>query len=74
MRLRSALDGINAFLLYRAVEAELDLKRLEGRAVSENVYAALNSVRELFMDHEGDIPDDEIILRWAEPWKRKGPQ
>ena len=67
--LRSAIDGINAFLLYRAVEAELDLRRLEGRAVSQNVYSALDSVRKLFSDHGGDIPDDDVILKWAAPWK-----
>ena len=72
VRFRSVLDGFNAFLLYRAVEAELDLKKLEGRAVQEDVYAALDSVRELFVEFKGDIPDEEILLRWAQPWKRKG--
>ena len=62
---RSAMDGINAFLLFRAVEAELDLRRLESRAAEEEVLHALNTVRELYIKHEGVVPDEVAMEKWA---------
>ena len=36
-RWQSALDGISAYLLYRALEAELDMRKLEERAGEDDV-------------------------------------
>jgi len=62
---QSALDGVNAYLLYRAVEAELDLRRLESRASKENVQDALISVRDLYTQYGGAVPEDEVVEAWA---------
>lgn len=66
---RSVLDGVNAYLLYRAVHAELDLKRLETRSNSESVDTALVSVENLYAKYRGTVPDREEMEAWA----RKGP-
>jgi hypothetical protein len=61
----SALDGVNAYLLYRAVEAELDLRRLEDRAAGENVHDALASVKDLYTRYGGVVPEDDVVEAWA---------
>jgi len=66
---RSALDGVNAYLLYRAVQAELDLKRLKNRSNSEGVDTALISVEDQYAKYRGMVPDREEMEAWA----RKGP-
>ena len=66
----SALDGVNAYLLYRAVEAELDLRRLEDRAASENVHDALASVKDLYTRYGGTVPEDEVVETWAKRGSR----
>lgn len=62
---KSSLDGVNAYLLYRAVEAELDLRRLGDRAAGEDVYVALESVKELYQQYGGTVPEDEVVETWA---------
>ena len=62
---RSGMDGVIAFLLYRALDAELDIRKLESRASGENVYAALLSVRNLYVSSGGSVPQDKIVQEWA---------
>ena len=63
---RSAIDGINAFLVYRAAEADLDLERLKRRSNRENVQAALKAVKELYANYQGTVPDVNVMEAWAE--------
>lgn len=65
----SAIDGVNAYLLYRAVHDELDIKRLKNRSNNEGVDTALVSVQALNVKYRGTVPDGEKMETWA----RKGP-
>lgn len=61
----SGLDGVNAFLLYRALADQLDRKRLKKNCLEAEVSGALAAVRALFRRHGGEIPDGEVMRKWA---------
>ncbi|MGD8353776.1 MAG: hypothetical protein PVJ01_06380 [Pseudomonadota bacterium] len=65
VRWKSPMDGISAYLLYRALEAELDMRKLENRAAGEEVHTDLLSVREFFVTNGGNVPDDKVVEAWA---------
>ena len=61
----SAIDGVNAYLVYRSVVRELGESRLRVRAAQESVLPALEAVVSLFRREEGRIPGREEFEEWA---------
>lgn len=62
---RSAVDGVNAYLLYRALHEEMDIDRLEQRCLEADVSEALDAVRHLFEENKGELPASEKLEEWA---------
>lgn len=62
----SAVDGVNAFLLLRAVGNELDEKMLERLATRREVTRALARARAFASRFQSSDPKPEELTRWAE--------
>lgn len=62
---RSAVDGVNAYLLYRALHKEMDMERLEHRCHEADVTEALDSVKLLLKEQKGELPASEKLEEWA---------
>ena len=65
----SAVDGVNAFLLFEAQKALLDRRRLMKRARETQVLPALASLKRLSVRHRSGKVNLVGVKRWAE----KGP-
>lgn len=61
----SELDGVNAYLLYRALETEFDHDRIENRCVEEDVSGSFVKLQNFFKEHQGKIPDGSDLEEWA---------
>lgn len=61
----SEIDAVNAYLLWRAVEEQLDLERLQRLAEHHRVESSLERLRELVAETAARTPDDEELRRWA---------
>lgn len=62
---RSGEHGVNAYLLYRALDAELDRPRLEERAEAEDVRDALMELVRFANEVENREPTQEELEQWA---------
>ncbi|MDT8365496.1 MAG: hypothetical protein RRA15_03280 [bacterium] len=61
----SELDGVNAYLLYRALVAELDHDRIQSRCLEEDVSGPFDRLENFFREHQGEIPDGSELEEWA---------
>jgi len=61
----SELDGVNAYLLYRALVKELDHDRIKSRCKEEDVSGSFDRLVNFFQEHKGDIPDGSELEEWA---------
>ena len=61
----SELDGVNAYLLYRALVKDLDHGRIKNRCYEEDVYDAFMSLQSFFKKHQGEMPDSRDLEEWA---------
>lgn len=62
---RSEIDGVNAFLVWRAREGELDRDRLRRLAERHDVSASLDRLVELAASVAGRAPTREELEVWA---------
>ncbi len=62
---KSAVDGVNAWLLWRAWGSRLDAARLESRLATAGWAMALNAVRALAARLAGREPSSEELEQWA---------
>jgi hypothetical protein len=60
---KSATDGINAFLIWKAQRERLDDRRLASIARDRGVTVALGELRKLI--EAGDSPSSETLEQWA---------
>ena len=63
---KSALDGVNAFLLFEAQRALLDPRRLARRAREMQVSTALASLKRISSRYRAGKTDREGVKRWAD--------
>ena len=61
----SSTDGVNAFLVLRAVGDELDWRRLESLAQRREVVGALDRLREFARRLADSDPSQEPLEQWA---------
>jgi hypothetical protein len=61
----SQLDGVNAYLLYRALVAELVHDRIRSRCLEEDVFDAFESLQNFFKKHRGEMPASSDLEEWA---------
>lgn len=62
---RSSVDGVNAYLLWRAVGATVDLGRLKARVREAGWTKAWESLRQFVEQWWLAMPPDEELERWA---------
>lgn len=62
---RSAVDGVNAFLVYSSLIDEFDMNRLNTRSAEEDVSKAFNALEDLYAEFGGKLPDAEVMEAWA---------
>ena len=67
----SELDGVNAYLIYRALVAELDHDRIKRRCLEEDVSDSFNQLQNFFKEHQGEMPDGSDLEEWARGEARK---
>ncbi len=63
---RSLVDGVNAFLLYRAQHETFDHNRLEDRAQAAEATRALNAVKDLHKKFPDTLPSKEALEQWTQ--------
>ena len=61
----SAVDGVNAYLLYRSLKRELDGARLKTRAADAEVMPGYKAVVSLFNKWKGKTPDKKEFDEWT---------
>ncbi len=62
---RSPVDGVNAFLLWRARRDQFEARRLARRARSAGVEAELRALRRFARRWRDTEPSAEVLERWA---------
>jgi hypothetical protein len=62
---RSSVDGVNALLLWWALEDTIDLERLEARVRRAGWTDAWRSLRRFAKAYEDTVPSAEEVERWA---------
>jgi hypothetical protein len=62
---KSEVDGVNAYLLYQALEGDLDAERLGSRVEKVGVGPAYQAVISLYVREKGKIPGKERFEVWA---------
>ena len=62
---RSSVDGVNAFLVWKAVEDRIDLARLEARVKEAGWARAWQSLRDFAGRWQAGMPPAEELARWA---------
>jgi hypothetical protein len=67
----SELDGVNAYLLYRALLTELDHDRVKSRCLEEDVSGSFDQLQKFFREHQGEIPDGSELEKWARKQRGK---
>ena len=63
---RSLVDGVNAFLLYRAQYETFDHNRLKDRAQAAGVTKALEAVKDLHKKFPDALPSKETLEQWTQ--------
>lgn len=63
---RSSVDGVNAFLLYRAQFEAVDHDRLGECARIAEVTAALNAVKDLYKKFPDALPPKKVMEQWSQ--------
>jgi hypothetical protein len=62
---KSAVDGVNALLLWRAQRRRIDSQRLERRVAQAGWERAWQSIQRFSTVWEGGDPPDEEVEKWA---------
>jgi hypothetical protein len=62
---KSGEHGVNAYLLYKAVAGDLDIRRLEERARAEHVLDAWNEVVRFTGETEGREATEKELREWT---------